>query len=124
MVDRSCGGRAAEAASTAVVRECTTREDAVSGIKKAISRRKIRVCVRKLNAEDSEFHEEAASSSSKDETFPNAWLTEENETVEMAALVLWHLRSNIMDVYGTSSSFPHLVLLENRPKPSKIEEET
>ena len=29
-----------------------------------------------------------------------------------------------MDVYGTSSSFPHLVLLENGPKPTKIEEET
>ena len=29
IVDRSCGGRAAEADSTAVVRECTMREDAV-----------------------------------------------------------------------------------------------
>ena len=77
-----------------------------------------------MNAEDSEFHKEAASSSSEDETFPNAWLTEENETVEMAALVPWHLRSDMIDVYGMSSSFPHLVLLENGPKPTKIEEET
>ena len=40
MLDRSCRGRAAEADSTAVVRECTMREDAKSGIKKSISRRK------------------------------------------------------------------------------------
>ena len=72
MVDQSCRGRAAEAASTAVMRECTMWEDAVSGIKKSISRRKNHVSVRNLVAEDSEFYEEAASSSSDDETFPNA----------------------------------------------------
>ena len=58
-----------------------------SGIKKSISKRKNHASARNLVAEDSEFYEEAASSSSDDETFPNAWLTEENETVEMAALV-------------------------------------
>ena len=41
----------------------------------------------------------------------------------MAALVLWRLRSDMMDVYG-SSSFPHLILLENGPKAAKIEDET
>ena len=40
-----------------------------------------------------------------DETFPNAWLTEENETVEMAALVLWHLRNDMMDVCGSQRHF-------------------
>ena len=40
IVDRSCRGRAVEVASTAVVRECTMQEDAKSGIKKSISRRK------------------------------------------------------------------------------------
>ena len=29
-----------------------------------------------------------------------------------------------MDVCGTSSSFPHLILLENGPKAAKIEDET
>ena len=75
-------------------------------------------------AEDLEFYEEAASSSSDDETFPNAWLTEENETVEMAALVPFCLRSELQNMYGVSSSFPHLVLLENGPKAGKVEEET
>ena len=72
MVDRSCRGRAAEADSTAVVRECTMREDADSGIKKSISKRKNHASARKLVAEDSDFYEEAASSSSDDETFPNS----------------------------------------------------
>ena len=38
-------------------------------------------------------------------------------------LVPWHLRSDMMDVCGTSS-FPHLILVENRPKAAKIEDET
>ena len=63
MVDRSCRGRAAKADSTAVVRECTMREDAKSGIKKSISRRKNHALARNLDGEDSEFYEEAASSS-------------------------------------------------------------
>ena len=65
------------------------QEDAESGIKKSISRRKNRAFVQNLDGNDSEFYEEAASSSSDDETFPNAWLTEENETVDMVALVLF-----------------------------------
>ena len=73
---------------------------------------------------DSEFYEEVGSSSDEDKTFPNAWLTEENETVEMAALVPWHLRSDMMDVCGASLSFLYLVLLENGPKATKVEEET
>ena len=56
--------------------------------------------VRNLVAENSEFYEEAASSSSEDEAFPNAWLTEENETVEMAALVPFRLRSELQNMYG------------------------
>ena len=124
MVDQSCGGRAAEAASTAVVRECTIWEDAVSGIKKSISRRKNHASARNLVVEDLEFYKEAASSSSDDETFPNAWLTDENKTVEMAALVPWRLRGDMMDVYGASSSFPHLILLENGLKATKVEDET
>ena len=80
-LDRSSRGRAAKADSTAVVRECTMREDAVSGIKKSISKRKNHVFVPKQDGNDSEFYEEAASSSDEDATFPNAWLTEENETV-------------------------------------------
>ena len=71
MLDRSCRGRAAEADSTAVVRECTMREDAKSGIKKSISKRKNRVLVRNLDGEDSEFYEEPASSSSDEESFLN-----------------------------------------------------
>ena len=87
MVDQGCRDRAAEADSTAVVRECTMQEDAKSGIKKSISRRKNHAFVWNLDEGDSEFYEEVGSSSDEDETFPNAWLTEENETVEMAALV-------------------------------------
>ena len=75
-------------------------------------------------AEDSDFYEEAASSSSEDETFPNSWLTDENETVEMAALVPFRLRSDMRDICGTSTSFSHLILLENGPKAAQIEEET
>ena len=100
------------------------REDADSGIKKSISKRKNHVSTRKLVAEDSDFYEEAASSSSDDETFPNSWLTDENETVEMAALVPFRLRSELQNMYGVSSSFPHLLLLENGPKAVKVEEET
>ena len=48
------------------------REDAKSGIKKSISRRKNHALVRNLDAEDLEFYEEAASSSDDDKTFPNA----------------------------------------------------
>ena len=124
MVDRSCRGRAAEADSTAVVRECTMREDAISDIKKSFAKQKSRVEVRNLNGNESEFYEEEASSDSEDETFPNAWLTDENETVEMAALVPLRLRDDMRDICGTSTSFSHLVLLENGPKAAKIEEET
>ena len=99
------------------------REDADSGIKKSIPKRKNHVFVSKQDGNDSEFYEEAASSSDEDATFPNAWLTEENETIEMAALVPWRLRSDMMDVYG-NSSFPHLILLENGPKAVDVEEET
>ena len=49
------------------------REDADSGIKKSIQKRKNHVSTRKLVAEDSDFYEEAASSSSDDESFPNAF---------------------------------------------------
>ena len=106
------------------MRECTMREDADSGIKKSISKRKNHVSIRKLVAEDSDFYEEAASSSSDDETFPNSWLTDENETVEMAALVPFRLHSELQNMYGVSSSFPHLLLLESGPKAVKVEEET
>ena len=124
MVDRSSNGRAAEADGTAVVRDCTTREDADNGIKKSISKRKNDASTRKIVAEDSDFYEEAGSSSSDDETFPNSWLTDDNETVEMAALVPFRLRSELQNMYGVSSSFPHLLLLENGPKAVEIEEET
>ena len=102
-VDRSCRGRAVEADSTAVVRECTMREDAKSGIKKSISKRKNCVLARNLDGEDSEFYEEAASSSSDEESFPNTWLTEDSEIVEMAALVSLRLRSDMMDICGMSA---------------------
>ena len=124
MVDQSCRGRAAEADSTAVVRECTMREDAISGIKKSFAKQKNRVQVRNLDGNESEFYEEEASSDSEDETFPNAWLTDENETVEMVALVPLRLREDMRDIFGTSTSFSHLILLENGPKAAKIEEET
>ena len=42
----------------------------------------------------------------------------------MAVLVPWRLCNDMMDVCGTSTSFPHLVLLENRPKAAKNEDET
>ena len=42
----------------------------------------------------------------------------------MAALVPWHLCSDMIDVCGMLSLFPHLVLLENSPKATKIEDET
>ena len=124
MLDRSCRGSAAMADSAADVHDCTKREDAESGIKRSLSRRKNHVFIPNQDGNDSEFYEEAASSSDEDETFPNAWLTEENETVEMAALVLWCLHSDMMDVCGTSTSFPYLILLENGPKAAKIEDET
>ena len=60
---------------------------------------------------------------SDDETFPNAWLTEENEMVEMAALVLFCLHNELRNIYSVSSSFPYLILLENGPKAVDIEEE-
>ena len=44
--------------------------------------------------------------------------------VEMAALVPLYLREDIRDIFGTSTSFSHFVLLENEPKAAKIEEET
>ena len=100
------------------------REDAISGIKKSFAKQKNRVEVRNLDGNESEFYEEEASSDSEDETFPNAWLTDENETVEMAALVPLRLREDMRDIFGTSTSFSHLVLLENGPKAAKIEEET
>ena len=124
MVDRSCRGRAAEADSTAVMHECTMQEDAISGIKKSFAKQKNRVEVRNLNGNESEFYEEEASSVSEDETFPNAWLTDESETVEMAALVPLRLREDMRDIFGTSTLFSHLILLENDPKAAKIEEET
>ena len=124
MVDRNCRGRAAEAASTAIVCDCTMREDADNSIKKSISRRKNHASARNIDVEDSEFYEEVASSSSDDETFPNAWLTEEGEMVEIAALVPFYLRSELRNMYGVASSFPHLILLENGPKAVAVEEET
>ena len=87
MSDRSCRGSAAVADSAADVHACTKREDANSGIKRSFSKRKNYVLMPKQDGNKSEFYEEAASSSDEDATFPNAWLTEENETVEMAALV-------------------------------------
>ena len=42
----------------------------------------------------------------------------------MAALVPWRLCSDMMDVYGVSSLFLYLVLLENGPKATKVEDET
>ena len=48
------------------------REDADSGIKKSNSKRKNHVFVPKQDGNDSEFYEEAASSSDEDATFPNA----------------------------------------------------
>ena len=71
-VDRSCRGSAAEVDNTMVVRECTTREDAVSGIKKSVVKQKNRVVVRNLDGIESEFHEEEACIRSDDECFPNA----------------------------------------------------
>ena len=52
MVDRSCGGRAAEAASTAVVHECTMREDAIEWHQKVnFAAKETMFSARNLNAE-------------------------------------------------------------------------
>ena len=42
----------------------------------------------------------------------------------MAALVPLRLRDDMRDICGTSTSFSHLILLENGPKAAQIEEET
>ena len=68
-VDRSCRGRAAEADSAVVVRKCTTREDAVSSIKKSVVKQKDRAMVQNLDGNESEFYEEEVSSDSEDESY-------------------------------------------------------
>ena len=52
------------------------------------------------------------------------WLTEEDETFEMAEMVPLSLREEMMSIFSKLNSFPHLLLLENGPKAPKIEEET
>ena len=51
MLDQSCRGSAAEADSAADVRECTMREDAESGIKKSVLKRKNRALVQNFDGE-------------------------------------------------------------------------
>ena len=68
-VDRSCRDRAAEADSAMVVRECTTREDADSGIKKSILKQKNRAVVQNFDGNESEFYEEEASSDSEEGSY-------------------------------------------------------
>ena len=47
---------------------------------------------------------------------------EDNETVEMAALVFLRLRGEMRDVCGMSTLFAHLILLENGPKAVEVDE--
>ena len=117
--DRGCAGGAAEA-----VCGRNRQEPVTSHSKSCRLERKNRRVSLSSSEEESDGLVEVDCDNCSELSYAPLWLTEEDETFEMAELVPLSLREEMMSIFSKLNSFPHLLLLDHGPKASKIEEET
>ena len=117
--DRCCAGGAVEAVCG------QDRQEPVTAYAKSYRlEQKTRRFSLSSSEEDLDWLEEVCGDDCSQVSYGLLWLTEEDETYEMAELVPLSLREEMMNMFSVSNSFPHLLLLQNGPKEPKIEEET